>query len=326
MNTKIIDCTLRDGGHTTGWNFSLECVKDSYQAAAKAGVDFFEIGYRFQNPDRNWGEFAKCNDDLLMNLIDVRPECKISVMAEAGKSTAEDFRICDRDLTIISLVRVSSYSHNLDKAFELCEKLHKKGYEVYLNLMAISEYKNEDFEKIRDWENASILGAIYFADSFGTFEPDDIEKYYNILKSYGFENIGLHSHNNLQLAFANTLRAIKLNFYSVDVSIYGMGRDAGNLPAEILTGYLNKKGLNYNPVPYIDVIKKYYLDLFNQNPWGYHVKSLIGGLKNVHPTYITELFKQNLPIERTWEIADEVKKNAPISFDEKALSKIIKNF
>ena len=47
-------------------------------------------------------------------------------MAEAGKSTAEDFRICDRDLTIISLVRVSSYSHNLDKAFELCEKLHKK--------------------------------------------------------------------------------------------------------------------------------------------------------------------------------------------------------
>ena len=103
-----------------------------------------------------------------------------------------------------------------------------------------------------------------------------------------------------------------------------MGRDAGNLPAEILTGYLNKKGLNYNPVPYIDVIKKYYLDLFNQNPWGYHVKSLIGGLKNVHPTYITELFKQDLPIERTWEIADEVKKNAPISFDEEALSKIIK--
>lgn len=325
MNTKLLDCTIRDGGHLNGWNFSRECVRASYYSAVKAGVDYFEIGYRFKNPKAEWGEFAKCDDDMLLDLIDANPNCKISVMIDAGKSDAEDFRECKLELTPVSLVRVATYPQKLDEAFDLCEKLHAKGYQLFLNLMAISEYTEKDFARIKNWENKNILESVCFADSFGSFVPDDIEKYYNILKSIGFESISFHSHNNLQLAFANTLKAIDLDFYSIDASIYGMGRGSGNLPAEIITGYLSKVGqTKYNPVAYIDVIERYYLNLSEQTPWGYRIQSLIGGLKNIHPYYVDELCKKKaFTINEIWTASDLVKRHAPISFSTDNLNNVL---
>ncbi len=325
MKTKLLDCTIRDGGHLNGWNFTPECVRASYYAAVKAGADYFEIGYRFKNPKPEWGLFAKCDDNMLLNLITPNPKCKISLMIDAGKSDADEFRECNSKLTPISLVRVATYPQKLEEAFDLCEKLHKKGYNLFLNLMAISEFKEEDFDKIKHWPNKSILDAICFADSFGSFIPDDIEKYYNKLKSLGFKNISFHSHNNLQLAFANTLKAIDLNFYSVDASIYGMGRGSGNLPAEIITGYLSKTGnQKYNPVAYIDVIERFYLKFTQTTPWGYRIQSLIGGLKNIHPYYVNGLYeKKSFTINEIWTAADLVKKYAPISFSSDNLNNVL---
>lgn len=323
--TKLLDCTIRDGGHLNGWNFEPECVRASYFAAVKAGADIFEIGYRFKTPKSEWGLFAKCNDDMLLKLITPNPKCKISVMIDAGKSDADEFRECNPALTIISIVRVATYPQKLEEAFDLCEKLSKKGYSLSLNLMAISEYKETDFDKIKKWKNKSIVETVCFADSFGSFVPNDIEKYYNIIKDLGFKNVSFHSHNNLQLAFANSLRALELGFYSIDASIYGMGRGSGNLPAEIITGYLSKIGnLKYNPVAYIDVIERYYLKLSKETAWGYKIQSLIGGLKNIHPYYVNGLFdKKAFTINEIWTAADLVKKYAPISFSSDNLNNVL---
>ncbi len=109
--TKLLDCTIRDGGHLNGWNFEPECVRASYFAAVKAGADFFEIGYRFKTPKPEWGLFAKCEDDMLLKLITPNPICKIAIMIDAGKSDADEFRECRLDLTPISFVRVATYPH-----------------------------------------------------------------------------------------------------------------------------------------------------------------------------------------------------------------------
>ena len=314
--TKILDCTIRDGGHLNGWNYTDACVRASYFAAVKAGVDYFEIGYRFKTPKSEWGKFARCEDDYLFSLFTPNEKCKLSVMIDAGKSTLEDFKECKKELTPISVVRVATYSTNLDIAFELCEGLLKKGYDVFLNLMAISEYNEEDFAKIKNWSHKTDLLSVCFADSFGSFVPDDILKYQKILQNIGFKNISFHSHNNLQMAFANSIKAYELNFYCIDCSIYGMGRGSGNLPAEIITGYLSKIGqTQYNPVAYIDVIERFYLELEKQTPWGYRIQSLIGGLKNIHPYYVDGLYdKKSFTINEIWTAAELIKKNAPISF------------
>ncbi len=323
--TKLLDCTIRDGGHLNGWNFSDDCVRASYFAAVKAGADYFEIGYRFEHPKSEWGKFAKCDDDYIFKLFEPNEKCKLSVMIDAGKSTLDDFRECKSNLTPISLVRVATYPQKLDIAFKLVEGLKEKGYEVFLNLMAISEFREEDFEKIRNWKNKNLTDAVCFADSFGSFVPDDILKYQKILKKLGFKNICFHSHNNLQLAFANSIRAIGEKFYCIDASIYGMGRGSGNLPAEIITGYLSKIGhKEYNPVAYIDVIERFYLKLSKETPWGYRIQSLIGGLKNIHPYYVDELYeKKSFTINEIWTASDLLKKNAPISFNVDSLNNIL---
>src|SRR5574344_2891829 len=195
--TKILDCTIRDGGHLNGWNFDNQCVLDSYNAAINAGIDYFEIGYRLKNLKSDFGEFAKCSDKMLFKLFGEKPDCKLSVMINASNANLNDFSVCKPEFTPISVVRVATYSNTLDEAFSLCEGLKAKNYDVFLNLMAISNYKKSDFLKLSEWENKNILETLYFADSFGSFYPNDVQKYHSILNDLGFSNLSFHSHNNL---------------------------------------------------------------------------------------------------------------------------------
>jgi len=325
MTLKVLDCTIRDGGHLNGWNFSDAIVRASYYAAVKSGVDYFEVGYRFAQPKEEWGKFAKCLDEDLFNLFEVKAACKLTVMIDAGKSDINEFKECRPELTPIRVVRVAAYPYELDLAFELCENLKTLGYEVFLNLMVISKFTDAEYDKLKNWQNKTILESVCFADSFGSFVPDDINYYFDKLISAGVGKISFHSHNNLQLAFANSIKTIELGAFSVDASIYGMGRGSGNLPIEILTGYLEKIGnKKYNPVSYIDVIDRFYLEENEKTPWGYRIQSLIGGLKNIHPYYVDGLFDKHLfTIDEIWTASELVKKDCPISYSNKEMNCIL---
>ena len=320
---KLVDCTVRDGGHLNNWDFSAECVKESYDVACRSNIDFFEIGYRnYENA--NYGKFYSCDDNFLMDVIQPNENCKIAVMADMTKSDINLFKTCDKNVTPISAVFVATYLKDLEESFIFCEKLFDKGYMVFLNLMAIYDYTDKDFEILKEWKNKHILESVCFADSFGSFLPDDVENIYNRLKLSGFKNISFHSHNNIQMAFANTLKAMDLGFYSVDASVYGMGRDAGNLPMELLLYYLNKFNENYNPIHYLKLIEKYYLDMHNKLNWGYNVYSFLGGIKNIHPKYIKEL-SQSGNIEKICYAADLLKQNNVTAYNKSELDKILLN-
>lgn len=302
--TKILDCTIRDGGHLNGWDFDKECVRAVYSAAVKSGVDFFEIGYRNMCSDKAAGKFYYCDDEFLFSLLTLNERCRLSVMIDAGKSDLEDFVSCKPDLTPVSHVRVSAYAKGLETAFYLCEGLLDKNYNVFLNLMAVQNFNNDDYKKIEKWKSKDYLESVYFADSFGTLVPFDVEKFYNILKNTGIKNISFHSHNNLQLAFANTLKALELNFYSVDGTVYGMGRGAGNLPIELLLGYLsNKNPDKYTPEFYIELIEKYFGNFQKETPWGYTIPYLAGGLKNIHPNDMDKLAEKSDSLVKIWNAA-----------------------
>jgi 4-hydroxy 2-oxovalerate aldolase len=316
MKTKILDCTIRDGGHLNKWQFDIECVKASYYAAIKSGIDYFEIGYRFSQDKKDIGLFGYCEDTYLKNNFSSSDHCKMAVMIDAGKSTSSLFEDYNPEITPISVVRIASYPYELSKAFNLVEEIRGKGYEVFLNLMASSELSDKEYDLLASWNNKEMLSSVYFADSFGSFIPDDVSILINKLKNVGFNRIGFHSHNNLQLAFANTLRAIEDGVVCVDASIYGMGRGSGNLPIEILLGYLEKSGhKEYNTVPYIDVIDRFFIAMFRKIGWGYSLESLMSGLANIHPYYAENLFKNKLyTIEEIWNALGIIKELCPISF------------
>lgn len=318
MKTKILDCTIRDGGHINKWTFTDECVRASYFAALKSGVDYFEIGYKTQ-PSVSApavGPYGVCEDAYLASVITPNNKCKIAIMMDAGKVTAELLKDRKASGTCVSAVRVAAYPYELEKAFALVENFHEKGYEVFMNLMASSELSAENYLQLKNWSGKSLMQCVAFADSFGSFLPKDISDQFSKLREAGFERIGYHAHNNLQMAFANTLQAISEGAYCVDASAYGMGRGAGNLPIEVLLSYLAKQeDGKYNPVPYLDVVDRFYAPLSKKYEWGYGLSALISGVANVHPYYVDALFlKKAYTVDEIFNAAEYVKKKCPVSY------------
>lgn len=286
LTTKILDCTIRDGGHLTGWNFPDEVVAASFEAAGKSGIDYFEIGYL----NGVGGKFAQCSS--LSGILGAKGSVKVAAMVNAG---GRAYSIPENGF--IDAVRIACHPDETEIGLHICEEFASKGFEVFLHLMNISGMDDAHFSMLSGWSNKEILSSVYFADSFGSLIPADIEKYFSRLKLSGFNKISFHAHNNMQMAFANTLCAINCGAYSVDVTAYGMGRGSGNLPAELLLGYLNR-----NPVFYLELIEKYYLELFEKYRWGYSVPNLIGGLKNLHPRKINELSAYSF--SQMWQKSD----------------------
>lgn len=255
---KILDCTLRDGGHVNNWNFSDDCILKTFEIAKKSDVDYFEVGY-------NLPECIKSAE---------KNNTKIGIMIDAKN--------IHPILSNPDFVRLACYPEQIQLAINAVENYYNQGFEVFLHLMTADKFEN--FELLKNWKNKNILTSIYFADSFGSFLPNDVEKIYKKLKDCGFEQISFHAHNNLQLAFTNTIKAIELGAYSVDGSVFGMGRSSGNLPIELLFKYLNKDNSEY-----LSLIKDFYIDLYKQKSWGYSYDALIGGLKNIHPSKVKQL-------------------------------------
>lgn len=266
--TKILDCTIRDGGHLCEWDFDKELVEETYKAACLSNVDFFEIGYRMHKNFK--GAYSQCKSDVLPSDLS-----KTVVMVNASDFDINDF--IDEEKFF---VRVACHFDEIKQGIEICEQLKGNGYKVFLHLMNVD--KIEDFSLLKNWQNKNIIESIYFADSFGSFVPKQVEFYYKKLQGLGFDQISFHGHNNLQTAFVNTLKAIELGAYSVDATVFGMGRGAGNLPIELLIGHLKTADTKY----YFDLIKKYYIDLHQKYNWGYNLNTLRTGLENVHPSRI----------------------------------------
>ncbi len=272
---KILDCTIRDGGYANDWNFSDECVLQTFLAAQKSGVDYFEAGYRGAN---GMTKFNCLTDEYLNTLDENRfSDIKLLVMVNDVEFDAASFSASDK--SPLDGVRVACHIPELKPGLAAVEKLYDKGYEVFLNVMNIPQAGCEHYKILEEWSKKDILTSVCFADSYGVIVPEDVPSYFDRLKNIGFKNISIHTHNNLQMAFANTLAAIKCGAYCIDGTVYGMGRGGGNLPLELIIGHLKQN----SPEFYIDLIEKYYLPIYKKYDWGYSVPSLLSALKNVHP-------------------------------------------
>jgi 4-hydroxy 2-oxovalerate aldolase len=241
--TRILDCTLRDGSHVK--SFSNKCILDTLLCDENAKIDYIEVGYEFPNCIKS----SKIKTVVMVDAKNIRPVSKSA-----------------------NCVRVASYPNQIHTAIKAVENFKSQGFEVFLHLMTADKF--EDYQLLKNWKNKDILTSIYFADTFGAFMPKDVENIYKKLQNCGFEKISFHAHNNLQLAFANTIKAIELGAYCIDATVFGLGRGGGNLPLEVLLKYLDRDNSEY-----IELIEKYYLD----NPCVYSYKSMISGLNNIHP-------------------------------------------
>jgi len=286
---KVVDCTLRDGGLVNNFNFSDEFVKDLYRANIKAGVDYMEFGYKaskeiFRRED--YGKWKFCEEEDIRAVVGNNDfDLKIAVMTDVGRT---DFKqdIIKKEESVIDMVRTATYIHQIPAAIEMIQDAHEKGYETTVNIMAISKVREDELSKGLEILAECDVDAIYLVDSFGAFYPEQMRRltdmYMDVAVKHG-KKIGIHAHNNQQLAFANTIEAVTKGASFLDATVSGMGRGAGNCYMESLLAFLRNP--RYNLVPIMDFVQKYIIaEKEKGSIWGYDIPYLLTGVLNCHPS------------------------------------------
>ncbi len=296
-DVRVVDCTLRDGGLVNNFRFTDEFVRDLYLTNIKAGVDYMEFGYKASkeifNPE-NFGKWKFCDEQDIRNIVgDNKTDMKIAVMADVGRT---DFRkdILPKEESVIDMIRVATYINTIPAAIEMIEDAKEKGYEVTVNIMAISKVHEADLDAGLELLAQSNVDVIYLVDSFGAFYPEQIErltkKYMDVAKKYN-KIIGIHAHNNQQLAFANTIEALSRGASYLDATVSGMGRGAGNCYMELLLSFL--KNPKYNKIAIMSFVEKQIDKLKEEGViWGYDIAYLLTGILNSHPSAAIQFIKE----------------------------------
>ncbi|MBI4982601.1 MAG: aldolase catalytic domain-containing protein [Candidatus Omnitrophica bacterium] len=292
---KVLDCTIRDGGLINDHDFDFRFVREVYKALSEAGVDYMEIGYKNSKKlfdPKKFGKWKFCDDDDIKKVIEgIESKTKISVMVDVDRVDMEDIK--PRKESPVAMVRVASYVKDIDKAIYLANGFADKGYETAINIMAISKaLDNELTECLIQLEKEAKVQVVYIVDSFGALYQESteflIKKAKSILKT---KEVGIHAHNNQQLAFSNTIEAIIHDANFVDATVYGLGRAAGNCPLELMLGFLKNPKFDIRPV--LDLISKEFIPLREKMEWGYIIPYAITGILDEHPRTAIALRESN---------------------------------
>lgn len=285
---KVLDCTIRDGGLINDHAFDDKFVRAVYDTCVEAGIDYMEIGYKASKTQfaaGKYGHWKFCDEDHVRRIVGAEPapEPRLSCMIDAGKT---DWRtdVLPREKSVISMMRVACYVHQIAEAVEMIKDAHDKGYETTCNIMAISTVKEVEIDQALEIVAKSPIDVVVVVDSYGSLYGIQVEglvkKYKKALAGTGKE-VGVHMHNNQQLAFANTIEAIINGATRLDATMGGMGRGAGNCPMELLLGLLRNPKFKIRPV--WKLLQDHFLELQKTLEWGPYPPYMITGQSNQHP-------------------------------------------
>lgn len=286
-NLRVLDCTIRDGGLINEHAFEDGFVKAIYDACVAAGIDYMEVGYKASKKlfgRDKCGAWKFCDEDDIRRIVGDNPtELKLAAMADAGKSDWHTDILPKKD-SVLSMIRVAFYASQVPEAVDMIKDAADKGYEVSANLMAASTVSDTEIDQALEVIAQTPASVLVVVDSYGSMYAEQIEllvkKYLAYGKATGKE-VGIHAHNNQQLAFANTIEAIIDGAERADASMAGLGRGAGNCPMELLIGFLRNPKFHIRPI--YEVIQDHLLPLSRTVEWGPYVQYNITGQRNEHP-------------------------------------------
>ncbi|MCF0193576.1 MAG: hypothetical protein HUK00_00135 [Bacteroidaceae bacterium] len=277
---KILDCTLRDGGYYTNWDFDDKTVDAYIEAMNVLPIDYLELGYRNLPSSEYLGKFGYCPVSVLKN---IRSKCskKLVVMLNEKSTRPEDLpELLQPIIGFVDMIRLAIDPKNFDRALILAKAVKSMGFEVGFNTMYMSKWS--EYEGFLD--KLSMLNGVAdlfcMVDSFGGVMPDDVREMTHLVKSKTDCHIGFHGHNNLQMGLINTLVAIEEGCEFVDATILGMGRGAGNLNMELLLTALNKQGLDVDFNVLSDVVAAFQ-PLMKKHQWGTALPYMLSGANSI---------------------------------------------
>ena len=284
---KVLDCTIRDGGLMNDHHFDDKIVKAVYHTCLEAGIDYMELGYKASKKifsPSQYGTWKYCDEDNLRRIVgENETDLKLTVMADAERSDYHEDILPFKD-SVLDTIRVATYIHQMPAAIDMIKDAHDKGYETTLNLMAVSTVPESELDEALEGLAETPVDAVFIVDSWGVLYSEQIQtltrKYLKLMKPAGKE-VGIHTHNNQQLAYANTIEALILGANRLDASLAGLGRGAGNCQMELLIGFLHNPKFRLRPI--LQCIQEHIEPLKKELRWGFGLPYVITGLLNQHP-------------------------------------------
>jgi 4-hydroxy 2-oxovalerate aldolase len=285
---KVVDATLRDGGLVNDFYFPEGFVKALYETNLKAGVDYMEFGYKADKEMFDVNKFGPCkfcDDDYIRSIVGENDtNLKIAVMADVGRCNYKR-DIHEKKDSPIDLVRVATYINTIPAAIDVIEDAAKKGYETSCNIMAVSNVQEGDLKAALDLVGKTPVDVFYIVDSNGSIFPEQMARLADIFGEFAAKynkKVGIHAHDNLKLAFANSVECVGDGVDFVDATYASMGRGAGNCAMELLLGFLRNP--KFDIYPALQFIEKWMKPMKDSGvTWGYDFQYLLTGMFNQHP-------------------------------------------
>ena len=328
MDVKILDCTLRDGGYVNNWEFGEKAILDIVSNLVKAKVDIIECGFLKNVPyDKDFSVFNSVEN--IEKIIAPKNNNSMYVaMVKFGANEIEPDKIPDYNGDSLDGIRVIFQKDNIDSAIDYCKKIKEKGYKVFMQPVKISFYDEKTLLDLIDKVNVLSPYAFYIVDTFGSMKEDDLIKLFRFVDENLKDSIkiGFHSHNNLQLSYANTIALLGIKTQReiiIDSSVYGMGRGAGNLSTETIMQFVNDNmGGKYSIPPLLNIYDKYLVKIYDKTPWGYSLPYFLSATYSCHPNYATYLAGKNIGIEIIDSILSSIPQEKKLKYDDKLVENL----
>lgn len=247
---NILDCTLRDGSYVVDYQFTTEDTETIGLGLERAGVRHIEIGHGLGfNGSQRHGAAAASDREYLEAARRSLKKARYGMFYIPGIGRLDDLRMA-ADLGM-GFVRVGTNVTEAAQAAEAISLAKKLGLHVSANLM--KSYAVPPEEAAAAGKVAEDLGAdvVAVVDSAGGMFPDEVKLYVEAMKAALTKaEVGIHAHNNLQMAIINSVSAAEAGATWIDACLQGLGRSAGNASTEILALIFHKRGFSTSLDPY----------------------------------------------------------------------------
>ena len=252
---RLIDSTLRDGSHAISHQYYAEDVIRIVAGLDAAGVQVIEIahGDGLGGSSFTYGFSATPEKELIARACETTTHAQIACLLLPGIGLVDDLREV-RELGV-SVARIATHCTEADISEQHIKAAKDLGMEAIGFLMLSHMNSPEGLVEQALLMQSYGADAIYFADSAGAMTTDDVRRRVNALVTALEIPVGVHAHNNLSMAVANSIAAYEEGATNLDGTSAGLGAGAGNCPTEILAAVSTKYGIEtgIDPLKLMDV-------------------------------------------------------------------------
>src|ERR1041385_3013848 len=236
MDVRILETTIRDGGYELAHQFTEEDVALVVSTLDAAGVGLIEIGYgmgvgshTFASTTRPRERAAISDQAHMMTARSAARSAKLGVLFACGDVFCPIEYLDEVAAARMDFVRLAFMPSDLTPAnMRYVERARELGLIVSINCMQSYIVPPAELGRLAAMTRSAGADWWYVVDSAGGMQPSEVRDYIRAVRDATDMEIGLHAHNNLGLAVANTLAAMEAGATLLDCTLNGLGRATGN--------------------------------------------------------------------------------------------------